>query len=354
MKYDGLIGKIGNSIPTTSMSTFAGIGAGTVGVIGGGLSYYENRDVSDAAGGAFRSAIFGGILGAAAHKMPGMIGNQIKNSGIDVIDQKQLAKAGDLGAEIFKPFLHRVNTPENKELLKDFNPHVKNSLKHSNDNIKFAKSLIKGMDETSDNLKPETFNKLMDLGQDVITGIDKFNASDSGKYLDNYFTNVKKQWKGMSTFNKAKNIAAFGTKMGFDSAYSHIVKPTGGFLRGEFTKENSAAFAFSMYGVYEAGVAVNNVQQGDYSGATKAVGMLVGGKLAYGQAANLIHLDHFLKSKNLTWGQVFKGGASGYGLNKFTSGANKFTQTENQAVAGIFSNTGAARQPYRDILYQGI
>lgn len=354
MKYEGLIGKIGGAIPNSSTTKFAGIGAAVVAPIGAGLSYYENQDWGDAAAGALRSAAFGGILGVAAHRMPGIIGNQIKNSGIDVIDSAKVSEAGDLAATIFKPYLNKIKTPENKQLLSDFNPHVKSALKHSADNVKFSKSLIRGMDDASDNLSTESFTNLVNLSEEVMNGTEQLFNSSSGKYLDQYAENVAKQWEGMSSFSKAKNIVAFGTKMGFDSAYGHIVKPTGSFLRGNFTKENSAAFAFSMYGVYEAGSAVNSVQQGDYSGATKAIGMLVGGKLAYGQAANLIHLNSFIKSKNLTWSQVFKGAGSGYGLNKFAKGVGGFTPEESFATRQIFANTKNARQPYRDILYKGI
>jgi len=354
MKYDGLIGKIGNAIPNNSTTKFAGIGAAVVAPIGAGLSYYENQDWGDAAAGALRSAAFGGILGAAAHRVPGLIGNQIKNSGIDVIDSAQVAEAGNLASTIFKPYLNKINTAENKQILADFNPHVKASLKHGGDNVMFAKSLIRGMDEASDNLSADSFTNLIDLADEAMHGAEKLLESPSGKYLDKYAENVSKQWKGMSSFSKAKNIAAFGTKMGFDSAYGHIVKPTGSFLRGNFTKENTAAFGFSMYGVYEAGSAINSVQQGDYSGAAKAIGMLVGGKLAYGQAANLIHLNNFIKSKNLTWSQVMKGGASWYGLNKFAKGVGEFTPEQSFAAKGIFSNTKNARQPYRDILYKGL
>lgn len=354
MKYEGLIGKVANAIPNSSAKKFAAIGAGVVAPIGMGLSYYNNQDVGDAAIGGLRSAAFGGIMGLAAHKVPGMVASQIKKSGIDIIDSQELRNAAELGSDIFKPFLGRINTQENKELLKTFNPHVKSALKHSGDNVKFSKTLIKGMDETSDNLKPETFTNLMNLGEEVVTGVEKFDASSSGRYLADYAENVSTQWKGLSFYSKAKNVAAFGTKMGFDSAYGHIVKPAGNFLKGKFTTENTAAFGFSVYGAYEAGIAVNNVQQGDYSGAAKAMGMIVGGKLLYGQAANLVHFNSFLKSKDLGWGQVAKGAASGYGLSKFTSGARKFTQDEMGAVQGVFKNTGAARQPYRDVLYRGL
>lgn len=239
MKYEGLIGKIGSAIPNSSTAKFAGIGAAVVAPIGAGLSYYENQDWGDAAAGALRSAAFGGILGVATHRVPGIVANNTAGVGL-----KRLATNED----------------------------------------------TMGLVETVfDTLKP--FKKVYDSSEDGVIDGPGYGAAlasieNSQIYKDtvsNFTENQKRilEMKNESKWQLAKSYGAVVTEAGFNSVYSHVVKPTGNFLRGEMTLANSAAAAFTGYGIYEAGSAINEVRQGNYSAAVGIMGTLAAAKAGY-------------------------------------------------------------------------
>lgn len=264
MKYDGLIGKVANAIPNSSAKKFAAIGAGVVAPIGVGLSYYENQDVGDAAIGGLRSAAFGGILGLATHKLPGMISANTSGKGLVSITEEIIPEIGqsltnNLGPirNNFKNDINYFNSPSNQATaLSAFN-NFRNS-----ESIKFVKS-----------------------------------ATESNNEI----------FSQMSKTQLAKTFGSQVAEQGFKSAYHHIVQPTGQFLKGNMTLETTAATAFSAFGIYEAGSAINNVRQGNYSAAAGDLGLLAIGKLNYAGVSSLIKTHNSLAKQGISYKDLYSG-----------------------------------------------
>ncbi len=239
MKYEGLIGKIGSAIPNSSTAKFAGIGAAVVAPIGAGLSYYENQDWGDAAAGALRSAAFGGILGVATHRVPGIVASNTAGVGL-----KRLATNEDA--------MGLVETVMTK-----------------------VKPFKTAYDDNPDGILD---------GEGYMAALSSIR--DSQIYKDtvgNFAENRKRilEIKDESKWQLAKSYVSGVTEAGFNSVYSHVVKPTGNFLRGDMTLGNSAAAAFTGYGLYEAGSAINEVRQGNYSAAVGVMSTLAAAKAGY-------------------------------------------------------------------------
>lgn len=264
MKYDGLIGKIGNAIPNTSTAKFAGIGAAVVAPIGAGLSYYENQDWGDAAAGALRSAAFGGMLGVAAHKLPGIIANNTTGKGVIPITEEVLPTIG-------------------KSLTENLGP-VRNAFK-------------------------EDINYLTTPEGQLATarGFLNFRNSEGIKFVQEAAQTNNEIFQSMSKIQVAKTMTSQMVSQGFKSAYHHIVQPTGQFFKGNFNFETVAATAFSGYGIYEAGSAINNVRQGNYSEASKNLGMLAIGKLNYAGVASLVKTHNALTKQGISYTDLYNG-----------------------------------------------
>ena len=148
----------------------------------------------------------------------------------------------------------------------------------------------------------------------------------------------------MSTVDKLNMGSAFVTKAGFDSAYNHIVKPTGSFINkvksGDFKNINGfegSAAAFSAYGAYESLGILGEASDGNIGGAIGGVGLLVGGKLAFSQGVNLTHANTFLKERGMTLGGVTKGASGGYFVKKFESGVKQWTPDDTTRMNSLFN-----------------
>ena len=301
------------------------------------------------AAGAFRGALFGAGTGAAINLIPKGISSSFKNSGLNPWEKGLEKKIGEDASRIFKPTYDSVNTKENKELMKKFIPGAKSAWKESNgDDRVFSIKVLENLAKDMDNMTPETTKTLTDMGKNVAEDLSRFDKTASLGSFDKWFQSNKKIFQDADSVDQAKMGASFITKAGFDSAYNHIVEPTGAFVNKalkngfkDITKMETSAAAFSAFGAYEAYNIVDDVSNGDYMGAAKGMGMLVGGKLLYSQGVNAIHMNSFLKEKGMTWGGVGKAAGGGYFTKKLYDGVGKWTPEDALAVDKMYTNLAA-------------
>lgn len=343
MAYGGLMGKLGKDI-------FEGSGAGSGGVAkymatGAATGAVSGAVLSDDSfvAGAFRGALFGAAVGGAINLAPKSVNSAFKNSGINPW-QKGLEKdLGDDASRIFKPTYDKVNNKQNKELIKTFIPGAKAAYKTTKDDKAFSLKVVENLSKDMKNLKQADLDILESIGKNTEDNLTAFKKTKSYNATDGWFTNNKNTFDALGTKDKFSVGSSFITKAGFDSAYSHIVEPTGSFINkvknGKFKdidKFEASAAAFSVYGAYEAGHILNDASDGNIAGVVGGSAMLLGGKLAYGQGVNLIHANSFLKEKGMTWSGVGQGIGGGYFTKKLANGIGKWDTDDQLFVQQLF------------------
>ena len=347
MAYEGLLGKLGKDIFEGSGIGGAGVAKymGTGAVIGGAGGATLSDDGLIA--GAFRGALFGAAVGGGINLAPKGISAAFKNSGIKQWEVGLEKRLGEDASRIFKPTYEKANTPANKELMKQFVPGAKSAYTTTKNDKDFSLKVTENLAKDMSKLSQNDIQFLGDLGKTTGDGIKAFSSTNSSKQFDNWFTGNKKVFDDASLGDKLSMGGSFITKAGFDSAYNHIVKPTGSFISkvksGDFksiNKYEGSAAAFSAYGAYESVDILDKASEGDIGGMMAGMGLLVGGKLAFSQGVNLIHANAFLKEKGMTWGGVTKGASGGYFAKKFESGVKQWTPEDEVRMGNLF-NKGA-------------
>ena len=331
--YKGLIGKLGKDIFKNpgAIGRYAGIGAG-VGVVGGAMMSDDGI-----MSGAMRGGVFGAALGAGIHWAPRAINKTIKDSGFIEWDRANTAPLLSEGFDSFKPVYDTVNDPAMKKTMKDFVPAVTEAFSSTKNNKDFAREVQIGVIEKAGGMDKATLNSLMDIGNDVGDGITKIKGLPTYQKARDWQYANEEIWDKMSTGKKVGLGTSVVAKMGFDSAYHHIVEPTGKFIRKTMagkkpTMGQSAAAAFSLYGGYEAYHIGNDVADGNKLSALGCVCMLVAGKLAFSQAGNAIALHKEMVKRNITPMGVAKAGIGGIGARKLALGYRDMDAADHLAV----------------------
>ena len=344
MAYEGLLGRLGKDIfegsgaGSAGLMKYAGIGAAVGGAGGAVLS--EDSMMS----GAFRGALFGAAVGGGINKAPQIVNSVFKNSGMTQWSSGLEKRLGEDASRAFKPTYDQANTSQNKELMKKFVHGAKTAFKTSKSDKDFSLKVTENLARDMSNLSQKDLDMLSGLGKTTGEGINNFNSTSSFKEFDSWFDGNKKVFDNASTVDKLNMGSAFVTKAGFDSAYNHIVKPTGSFINkvksGDFKNINGfegSAAAFSAYGAYESLGILGEASDGNIGGAIGGVGLLVGGKLAFSQGVNLIHANTFLKERGMTLGGVTKGASGGYFVKKFESGVKQWTPDDTTRMNSLFN-----------------
>ena len=348
MDYKGLIGKLGKDIFEGSGKGSQGVALymGTGAVVGGASGAMLSEDGFMA--GAFRGATFGALTGGAINMIPKGIESSFRNSGLNPWEKGLEKRLGEDATRIFKPTYDSVNTEENKQLMKNFIPGAKKAWKESTDDRDFSVKVLQNLANDMDNMSPETTKTLVNIGENVADNLLAFEKTNSSKAFESWFKGNKEIFKNADFSDQLSMGSSFITKAGFDSAYHHIVEPTGAFVHKalkngfkDITKMETSAAAFSAYGAYEAYHIVDDISNGDYAGAAAGMGMLVGGKLLYSQGVNAIHMNSFLKEKGMTWGGVAKAGGGGFFTKKLVDGVNKWTPEDTNMINTMYANLAA-------------
>ena len=353
MAYEGVLGKLGSNLFEGSgqggmgFAKYTGLGAGSLGLYSGiKSSLDENDEGKGFTDGLMNGLVAGAFLGGAVNLAPKAIKSSLDSSGFTMY--KNLDKVGDEAAKAFRPVYEDVNNKENKELLKSFKPVAKDNIKKIREPYVFSKDVTDGLIDTMADFEKETQDKLLNMGSKVDTIFTDFTTKNKrGVDFKNYLEDTRDKFNSMSRVDKIKNGGSFIAKAGFDSAYHHVVAPTGQFIKkatsgrlNEVTKLEGAAAAFSAYGGYEAYQMANEIADGDYSGALKT-GMVIGaGKLAFSQGVNLIHANAFLKERNMTWGGVAAASGTGYALKQYATGLSKWTADDHTGLVKKMAEKG--------------
>lgn len=331
--YKGLIGKLGKDIFKNpgNMGKYAGVGAG-VGIVGGAIMSDDGI-----MSGAMRGGVFGAALGAGIHWAPRAINKTIKDSGFIEWDRANTGPLLSEAFDSFKPVYDTVNDPVMKKTMKDFVPAVTEAFSSTKTNKDFAREVQIGVIEKAGGMDKATLTSLMDIGNDVGEGITKIKGLPTYQKAMDWRDVNKEIWDKMSTGKKVGLGTSVVAKMGFDSAYHHIVEPTGKFIRKTMAGKKpsvgqSAAAAFSLYGGYEAYHIGNDVADGNNMSALGGMGMLVAGKLVFSQAGNAIKLHKEMVKRKITPIGVAKAGVGGIGARKLALGYKDMDAADHLAV----------------------
>lgn len=322
-----MLNKLRGNIDVGSLSAFTGIGAVTGGV--GGAIMSDDGIAS----GAFRGALFGGGIGGVAHLLPKGINATFKDKEWSSYNGDVKGLIGD-AADSFKGTYGIVNQESNKQLMKDFGASAKKHAFKSPGNFTYNTSseVLRKMNSSGEELET-----LSNLGRNAWKETEGFLGKESAKNAFNFYRENTKIWSGLDSTDRWKVGSAVVAKGGLDSVMNHVMKPTGELLKGKVNFETATAGVVSAFGVYEGINAVNQVSDGDYSGAFASLAGFAGLKLAYSQGMNLRAIDKVLKEKDMTWGGVFKAGVGGYGSKKFVSGLDKMTNEQMSNLSKMSS-----------------
>ena len=337
--YEGVIGKFQTSIfggmgaGMKGAGIHAGIGAG-IGAVGGAFTTDDDW-YQGAKRGAGAGAIVGGGINLGAKYVSGVM----EKSGLQSWDHANTKNVIKDMSDSYKGTYAVMNNPANTESMKTFLPNVRKNFFNDNDRH-FAYNTAMGLtDELKKN--PQLAKDLGTFGTNVMNDSLKFEKTGSHKVIKD-FTNANYDaiQKADGIAAKANLYNAFTMKSAFDSAYDHIINPTGQLIKntmkgdfGSITKGQVAAGAFSAYGGYEGYGALKDASNGDYSGALGAAGMLVAGKLAFAQASNMIKVDSYLKANDMTWRGVGKSGMGFIGAKRMNSGLNDISVNSSKWLA---------------------
>lgn len=343
MAYEGLIGKLGKDIFEGSGKGSSGVAKymGTGAVIGG-LSGATLSDDGVMAG-AFRGAMFGALAGGGINVIPKGISSSFKTSGMKEWEKGLEKTLGEDASRIFRPTYDMVNNDTNKTLMKSFLPGAKEAHKISKNDKDFSLNVARNLARDMNKLSQNDLDIISSLATKAEKNTSDFSATSSFRKSSDWFNSNLKNYEKLEATDKIKVSSSFLGKAGFDSAYNHIVKPTGNFINkvkeGDFKNINKyeiGAAAFSGYGAYEAGSILNSASDGDISGVIGGMGLLVGSKLAYSQGVNLIHANSFLKEKGMTWSGIGKGGAGVHFARRFEKGTREWTPEDAATIQSLF------------------
>lgn len=337
-KYEGLIGKLSQDIFEGSgqgnlgVAKYAGLGSLAGAGVGGTQGYLSEEGSFQ--GGLVRGALAGAGIGAATNYVPKAISSTLKKSGLNVYGEvPELAEAASTA---FRPLFDSMNTTANKDLLSSFQPTIRENVRSINKPHKFAKDSAMDVIKKAEN--PQDLTNLQNIGKDVVDNLESFNTTNiQGIKFKNYIDSSVDSFQGLSKGDRRKTAGSFTAVLGFDSAYKHIVEPTGDFIKktraGQSTSmmEKSAA-AFSLFGAYEAAQVTGDISEGNWGAAAGGFAMLAGSKLAFSQGVNAIHANKFLKEKGISASDLAKTTVAGYGVKQLFTGFNKFTPEDHFEV----------------------
>ena len=333
MQYGGLIGKLQKNIfsnPNGALK-YAGVGAAT----GAGIGAMTSDD--GALTGARRGAVFGALVGGGIHAIPRSVSKTLKTSGFKQWDNSKNKEIGDELATTFKPFYDEVNTAENKNIMKSFVPAAESAFRDSKNDKDFALNTLMNMADTLDGMDGSSVNaiskKLETMGESLDATMQGFDKGSASKEIRGFIDDNRKIIDGLQGKKKVGTLTSAVGKIGFDSAYHHIVEPTAQFFKrvGKGKKPTgmqTAAFGASAFGVYESYGIMNNVSDGNYGAALGGIGMLAAGKLIFSGASNMIALDKFATKKGFTRQGRKMALIAGAGTLKFSSGVKQFGPEE--------------------------
>ena len=142
---------------------------------------------------------------------------------------------------------------------------------------------------------------------------ENFRKSGSGDLLRNVEHNLD-TWRNIKGVEKAKVSSSLLMKSGFDSAYHHVVEPTGSFIRkisgkdsGKITGLEIAATGFSAFGAYEMFNIIDDAAEGNWSSVAGGIAMLAGSKVAFAQGVNVFKGIELAKKHNISSEQIKQG-----------------------------------------------
>ncbi len=332
--YKGLIGKLGKDIFKNpgAIGRYAGIGAG-VGVVGGAMMSDDGI-----MSGAMRGGVFGAALGAGIHWAPRAINKTIKDSGFIEWDRANTGPLLDDVTTSFGPAYVAMNHPTTRKTGRALGVEVSKAFFSTSGDAEFATQVQVGLANKLGDMGEEGLKGMVGIGGTIEYGFREMDKSLNVKDARNFFTHNKEIFDNLDMGKKVGLATSVITKMGFDSAYHHIVEPTGKFIRKTMagkkpTMGQSAAAAFSLYGGYEAYHIGNDVADGNKLSALGGVGMLIGGKLAFSGAANAIAINKALVAKGMTPMGVAKTGIGIGGLRKLDKGTTMMNDAQRALVA---------------------
>ena len=335
MAYEGIVGKLGKDIfeglgkGTSGAATYAGIGAGVGGVAGAFLG-------DDTTSGALQGAVFGAALGAGTNLLPKFVKNTLGKHNIQSLNYSLVENFSD-AASSYASLLSTVGDKANKQLVQDFGASARKNFFKS-DRV-FSRNVVQDVNSYIDK-DPRSIVKIARIGEDTWDGTESFLGKKTGQDIFKKGLNNLDIWNSLETKEKYKVGTAKVLQSGFDSVYSHIIKPTGEFFSkgNKSTFENGSAAAMTGLGLYEGYNAVDNASNGNYSGAFANLAGFAGAKIAYSQAMNVRSMNKILEQKNLTWGQVGKATVAGFGSSRFVRGATKWTDADRDILQKSSSN----------------
>ena len=303
-KYEGFIGKLSQDIfngsgqGSSGAARYAAIGSATgagIGGIQGSLS-----DEGSFGGGLVRGAVAGAAGGAGVNLIPKMLSHNMNASGLKPYENFQ--GLASQAIDDFKPVNDYLTSPKMKEVLSDFKPIRDNNIKNISNPKAFAMGVDQDFIKARGRLNPDDFT---DLTKYMETATQGFDNSAEGVQFNAYLNNTRDKFFAMNKPDQAKAAGSFAATLGFNSAYKHIVEPTGDFITkfkaGQSTNlyEKSAA-AFSAFGLYEGLGISKDVSEGNWGSAAAGLGLLVGGKALYSQGVSGFRAANFLKSKGVS------------------------------------------------------
>lgn len=325
MAYEGVLGKLGKNIfeglgkGNAGALAYTGIGAG-VGGVAGGLTG------DDTLSGVMSGALFGAGVGASVNLLPKFVNNTLVKHDFRGFSNSINDIASE-GIDSYRPLINSVNNPLNKTLVSDFKDISKKHFFKSN--REFSRDTISGiLNRVSGNTSD--LSRINKMANDSWTGTESFLGKKTGKDAFNISMHNASVWSGLNSKEKWQVGTAKTLQLGFDSVYNHVVKPTGDFFKKgvEKTFDNGSAAVVSAIGLYEGYNAVNNVADGNYSGAFANLVGFGALKVAYSQGMNVKHFNQMLKEKGVTFKQVANTAGVGVGLARFKNGTSKLNDSD--------------------------
>lgn len=303
----GALGKIKQSIFTGSGQgtegalKFAGIGAG-IGGVGGAFTTDDSAGSGFLRGAALGAGVGGGINLASK----GVEGNLVKNKVKDYFSANRLAEYQETIDKDILPGLQ--GTKAFLEGQKQHALNVKNGAKDMS-NLTSEEGIAKLLGDPS-------LMHLMagDMSGTINSEMTGLFTKDSVKRMQQDIIDVTNQehLKG-NNWEKTKLKTAIGTKLGFDSAVSHIINPTKEAFGkifdgkiGDVTGMEWAAVGMSAYGAYDAYNILKESSDGNWGSAAWSSTVLAGSKLAFSAGIEGWRGHKYLQTHGLTYHDLYK------------------------------------------------
>lgn len=370
-KYEGFIGKLNKTIfndnakgatkqierksfnisytpykLTSNLASFTGAGAVAGGIATSSITLGENylndkKPTDNLTSSVLRGLAAGAATGAAINVIPKMLSNQLARSGVSKLDADVEAATNEF-LRIVSPVISEFDTKgvkkEGTESVdkifrrrwKEAGKAIQGDASPGEQSFLMYHGLIRDMkpETVFDKLK-ETKGKSKDITADQLIRFERLNqnfnqmTNDLSKFWDSPDASEIKQWyktsykrfQQMNRLDKTTVGANYLTQLGFDSTYNHIISPTRDFfsnirkgnLKG-INLEQIGATVFSGYGLYESGLILNDVKEGDWGGVATGALSLALGKLAYSAGVEAIKFDAKRRAAGISYSSMWRAG----------------------------------------------